>query len=150
MVPVIGQQYQIRRVDNRIVLPEDQAVARASTSDQKNALDGQRGSLTAYAIADRWTIIMTAAEVGSGLNGHCPKLMKLLADLEVEAFVAGHPDRPMPFGPEYAESAQYTYGKKPVVADTLSCTGDDGSACVVLLKALWRLRPGRRKKGDWN
>ena len=42
----------------------------------------------------------TVSEVGSGLNGHGPKLIRLLADPKVRALVVEHRDRLMRFGAE--------------------------------------------------
>jgi hypothetical protein len=46
------------------------------------------------------------SEVGSGLNGHRPKLTKLLADMTVGAIVVEHRERLMRFGFEYVEAAR--------------------------------------------
>jgi len=79
--------------------------ARVSSSDQKNNLDAQLGRLAAYASANGHKVVKTAAEVGSGLNGRRPKLMKLLADPTVKIIIVEHRDRLMRFGTEYVESA---------------------------------------------
>lgn len=91
--------------------------ARMSSSDQKNDLESQLGRLVAYANGQGWTVTRSVAEVGSGLNGHRPKLMKLLADPEVSAVVVEHRDRLMRFGAEYVESALAAQGRKLIVVD---------------------------------
>ena len=91
--------------------------ARVSSSDQKNGLEAQLGRLVVYANSQGWIVSKAVAEVGSGLNGHRPKLMKLLADPEVSAVVVEHRDRLMRFGAEYVESALAAQGRKLIVVD---------------------------------
>ena len=59
----------------------------------------------------------TVTEVGSGLNGHRPKLMKLLADKTIGIVLVEHRDRLMRFGAEYVESALAAEGRQLLVAD---------------------------------
>jgi putative resolvase len=56
--------------------------ARVSSHQQKDQLTAQLGRLLEY-----------VAEIGSGLNGHRPKLMKLLKNKDVSAIVVEHRDR---------------------------------------------------------
>jgi len=63
------------------------------------------------------SISKTVTEIGSGLNGHRPKLMKLLADKSIEAILVEHRDRLMRFGAEYVESALTAEGRRLLVAD---------------------------------
>jgi len=44
-------------------------------------------------------VVKSVSEVGSGLNGHRPKLMKLLADRDVQVIVVEHRDRLARFPP---------------------------------------------------
>ena len=43
-------------------------------------------------------------EIGSGLNGHRSKLMKLLGHTQITTIVVEHKDRLMRFGAEYVEA----------------------------------------------
>jgi len=72
--------------------------ARVSSSDQRKDLEAQLGRLAGYAHSHGLTIVEAVSEVGSGLNGHRPKLMRLLADPKVGALVVEHRDRLMGFG----------------------------------------------------
>jgi Predicted site-specific integrase-resolvase len=72
--------------------------ARVFSSDQKQELEAQLGRLVAYANAQGWVVSRAVTEIGSGLNGHRPKLMKLLADSGVSASVVEHRDRLMRCG----------------------------------------------------
>jgi putative resolvase len=51
------------------------------------------------------TIVQVLSEVGSGLNGRRPKLIKLLANPKIQTIVVEHRDRLMRFGAEYVEAA---------------------------------------------
>ena len=110
----------VREMSSPVPLTHGQNVglyARVSSSDQKNDLDGQLGRLVAYANSQGWTVTRAVTEVGSGVNGHRPKLMKLLSDPEVSAIVVEHRDRLMRFGAEYVESALASQGRKLIVVD---------------------------------
>lgn len=52
----------------------------------------------------------TVTEVGSGLNGHRPKLMQLFADPTIAIVAVEHRDRLMRVGAEYVESALAAQG----------------------------------------
>jgi putative resolvase len=56
-------------------------------------------------------------ELGSGLNGKRPKLLKLLADSSVTRIVVEHRDRLARFGVEYIEAALRSQGRALVVAE---------------------------------
>jgi len=56
------------------------------------------GRLASYAHSHRRTIVEAVSEVGSGRNGHRPKLIRRLADPKVGAVVVEHRDRLMRFG----------------------------------------------------
>ena len=74
--------------------------ARVSSSEQRKDLEAQLGRLVAYAHNHRVTIVEAVSEVGSGLNGRRPKLLKLLANPEIQTIVVEHRDRFMGFGAE--------------------------------------------------
>ena len=98
--------------------------ARVSSSDQKNDLEAQLGRLVAYANRQGWTVVKAVAEVGSGLNGRRPKLMKLLADADIGTIVVEHRDRLMRFGAEYVEAALAAQGRKLIVIDPAEVKDD--------------------------
>ena len=91
--------------------------ARVSSNDQRNDLDRQVARLVAFANLNGWSVSQTITEIGSGLNGHRPKLMKLLADDTIDIIIVEHRDRLMRFGSEYVESALTAKGRKLIVAD---------------------------------
>jgi putative resolvase len=91
--------------------------ARVSSGDQKPDLD-QLGRLTTFATSQGMAVVESVSEVGSGLNGHRPKLMKLLADRDVPVIVVDHRDRLARFGSEYIEATLAASGRKLVEVDT--------------------------------
>ena len=91
--------------------------ARVSSSGQKKDLEGQIGRLVAFANARGLAISRSVFEIGSGLNGRRPKLLKLLADPVAQTIVVEHRDRLMRFGSEYVEAALAAQGRRLVVAD---------------------------------
>jgi Predicted site-specific integrase-resolvase len=118
--------------------------ARVSSSDQKNDLEAQLGRLVAYANAQGWVIAKAVAEIGSGLNGHRPKLMKLLADPCVSAIVVEHRDRLMRFGAEYVESALAAQGRKLIVVDSSEVKDDLVQDMIEVLTSFCARLYGRR------
>jgi putative resolvase len=57
--------------------------ARVSSADQKADLDRQIARLMAYASEQGWAVTRAVSEIGDGLNGHRPKLLRLLSDPKV-------------------------------------------------------------------
>ena len=98
--------------------------ARVSSSDQRSELDGQVARVVLFVTRKGWPVVRTVTEVGSGLNGHRPQLMKVLADPSVAIVAVEHRDRLMRFGAEYVESALAAQGRRLVVVDPGE-TGDD-------------------------
>ena len=58
--------------------------ARVSSADQKKDLDRQIARLVVFANANGWVVAQTITEIGSGLNGHRPKLIKLLTNSNIK------------------------------------------------------------------
>ncbi len=67
--------------------------ARVSSSDQREDLQRQVGRLAAWATAQGLGVTATVSEVGSGLNGSCGKLERLLADPAAGTVVVEHRER---------------------------------------------------------
>ena len=82
-LPVLAEQTKTGTILIREEAYEPNAVAiyaRVSSADQRNDLDRQVSRLVLYANKKGLLIAQTITEIGSGLNGHRPKLMKLLAN----------------------------------------------------------------------
>lgn len=99
--------------------PEDGVAlyARVSGSDQKADLDRQLARLSAFAAQKSWRVIETVREVGSGLNGHCPAMLKLLKNPAVKMIVVEHRERLVRFGFDYLEAALAASGRSIVVVE---------------------------------
>ena len=98
--------------------------ARVSSADQKNDLDRQLVRLTEFAVANKFFLVDTVKEIGSGLNGHRKGMMRLLRNPDVQTIVVEHRDRLMRFGFEYVESALAAQNRKIVVIEPEEMTDD--------------------------
>ena len=77
-----------------------------------------------YAHNHRLTIVEAVSEVGCGWNGRRPKLLKLLANPEIQTIVVEHRDRLMGFGAEYVEAALAAQGRKLMVMESSEVKDD--------------------------
>ena len=69
-------------------------------------------------------VVRTVTEIGSGLNGRRPKLLRLLADPSIGVVAVEHRDRLMRFGAEYVEAALAAQGRRLLVVDPQERTDD--------------------------
>ena len=118
--------------------------ARVSSSDQKSDLDGQIGRLMQYAQSKGWAVSQSITEIGSGLNGHRPKLMKLLADPKVQVIIVEHRDRLMLFGFEYVESSLKAQNRRIVVVNQSEMKDDLVQDMIEVLTSFCARLYGRR------
>lgn len=118
--------------------------ARVSSSDQKNDLEAQMGRLVTFATGQSLTVGAAVSEIGSGLNGRRPKLMKLLADQQYTAVIVEHRDRLMRFGVEYVESALKAQGRKIIVVDESEMKDDLVQDMIEVLTSFCARLYGRR------
>lgn len=118
--------------------------ARVSSSDQKKDLDQQIARLVLFANKNGWSVAHTIAEIGSGLNGHRPKLMKLLTNSNIKIILVEHRDRLMRFGAEYVESALAAQGRKLIVADETELKDDLVQDMIEVLTSFCARLYGRR------
>lgn len=91
--------------------------ARVSSSDQRADLDRQLDRLSRYAAEHGLSVRTLASEGGSAMNGHRPKLLKILADTAVATIVVEHRERLVRFGFEYVEAALAATGRSIVVVE---------------------------------
>jgi hypothetical protein len=89
-----------------------------------------------------YAIHHVVTEIGSGLNGHRRKLMKLLADPKYTTIIVEYRDRLMRFGAEHVGSAltaprQETGGHRSFGAEQRPGGRHDSSAYFVLYETLW-------------
>jgi len=118
--------------------------ARVSSTDQKKDLDKQIARLLLYANKNHWAVTHTITEIGSGLNGHRPKLMKLLTNSAIKIILVEHRDRLMRFGAEYVESALTAQGRKLIVADESELKDDLVQDMIEVLTSFCARLYGRR------
>ena len=90
---------------------------RVSSSDQKNDLTRQLERLRSFASSCGLQNVEIVEEIGSGLNGKRPRLLKVLADQAVRRIIVEHRDRLARFGVEYIESALSAQGREIIVAE---------------------------------
>ena len=118
--------------------------ARVSSSSQKNDLERQIGRLVLFANAQRWVVAETVTEIGSALNGHRPKLKKLLSNSNIKIIVIEHSDRLMRFGIEYVEAALIAQGRRLVVVDPREIKDDLVQDMIEVLTSFCARLYGRR------
>ena len=118
--------------------------ARVSSSDQKSDLDGQIARLVQYANKNELKVKKTITEIGSGLNGRRPKLMKLLSDSSVKIIVVEHRDCLMRFGIEYVESSLRAQGRGILIADEGELKDDLVQDMIEVLTSFYARLYGRR------
>ena len=83
-------------------------------------------------------------EVGSGLNGHRPKLIKLLTNSTFKIILVEHRDRLMQFGAEYVEAALAAQGRRLIVADPAGLKDDLVQDMIEVLTSFCARLYGRR------
>ncbi|MBU2765970.1 IS607 family transposase [Acidithiobacillus ferrivorans] len=118
--------------------------ARVSSHDQKSNLDGQVARCVAFANGRGLSVAETFTEVGSGMNGHRKKLLRLLGDSTVEHIVVEHRDRLMRFGAEYVEAALAARGGKLLVVDESELKDDLVQDMISVLTSFCARLYGRR------
>lgn len=91
--------------------------ARVSSGDQRGDLDRQVARLVTHLTTAGLAPPKVVAEVGSGLNGHRARLLRLLRDATVGTIVVEHRDRLAHFGVEHLEAALSAQGRRLVLVD---------------------------------
>ena len=122
--------------------------ARVSSGDQRGDLERQLGRLADHASRERMTVVQAVSEVGSGLNGHRPKVMRLLADPAVRTIVVEHRDRLARFGSEYIEAALRAGGRRLAVVDETEMKDDLAQDMIAALTSFCARLYGRRAAKD--
>jgi putative resolvase len=118
--------------------------ARVSSADQRADLDGQVARVLSHLGTMQVPVTKTVTEVGSGLDGHRPKLLRLLSDQTVSVIAVEHRDRLMRFGAEYVEAALRASGRQLVVVEPTEATDDLVSDMTEVLTSFCARLYGRR------
>lgn len=118
--------------------------ARVSSSDQKADLDRQIARLAKIAAIGGHAIVETVSEIGSGLNGKRPRLVRLLANPKIGTVIVEHRDRLARFGVEYIEAAMRASGRRVVVVDETEVADDLVRDMIDVLTSFCARLYGRR------
>ncbi|MGE0207380.1 MAG: IS607 family transposase [Candidatus Babeliales bacterium] len=146
-LPVIAEQTKTGTIlikENPTGLNAVAIYARVSSRDQKKDLDQQISRLVQYANAKGLVVAQTITEIDSGLNGHRPKLMRLLKNSNIQIVLVEHRDRLMRFGAEYVESALAAQGRRLIVADASELKDDLVQDMIEVLTSFCARLYGRR------
>lgn len=118
--------------------------ARVSSHDQKKDLDRQIARLLIYANNRGLKVGRTVTEIGSGLNGHRSKLLKLLSDTKIRTIIVEHRDRLMRFGCEYVEASLKANNRQLLIADDKELKDDLVQDMIEVLTSFCARLYGRR------
>jgi predicted site-specific integrase-resolvase len=118
--------------------------ARVSSNDQKNDLERQLQRLRDYASAQGLHIVDEITEIGSGLNGHRKKLIKILSNPMVSIIVVEHRDRLARFGSEYIISTLSASNRCVHIINDTECKDDLVQDMIDVLTSFCARLYGRR------
>ena len=121
---------------------------RVSSSDQRVDLTRQVDRLRAFASGRGLAEVEVVEEIGSGLNGHRRKLIRMLADPAVMTIVVEHRDRLARFGFEYIEAALSAQGRTLIVAEAGEQTLDLVQDFIDVVTSMCARIYGRRAAKD--
>lgn len=98
--------------DTPVVTTERIAIyTRVSSAENKANLETQVDRVASYCAAKGYQVHVIVKEVGSGVNDHRPKFLKLLADPTITKIVVEHKDRATRFGFQYIETLLSPQGR---------------------------------------
>lgn len=98
--------------------------ARVSSGDLKVDLDRQMRRLRDYAAANGLRVMLEVQGIGSGLNGHRKKLLKVLSNPSISTILVEHRDRLARSGSEYIEAALASSSREVEVINDMECKDD--------------------------
>jgi putative resolvase len=148
-LPVPAEQMATGTILVKIEEPQTEkdciVYARVSSNDQKSDLERQIARVVSAVTGQGFTVSKTVTEIGSGLNGHRPKLMRLLRDSSIKIIAIEHKDRLMRFGYEYVESALQSQGRSLIVVDDKELKDDLVEDMIAVLTSFCARLYGRTK-----
>jgi Predicted site-specific integrase-resolvase len=118
--------------------------ARVSSGDQKSDLDRQIARLVLFANEQKLPITQALTEIGSGLNGRRPKLLKMLKDKSINMIIVEHRDRLMRLGCEYVEAALSAQDRRLIVIEQSELKEDLVRDMIEVLTSFCARLYGRR------
>jgi putative resolvase len=120
------------------------AYVRVSSHDQKSDIERQVARITMWGTENGHSIEHVVTEIGSGLNGHRPKLMRLLSDPRYGTVIVEHKDRLMRFGAEYVEATLTAQGRRLLVVDPSELNSDLVEDMIAVLTSFCARLYGKR------
>ena len=99
------------------VAPRAALYAHVSSADQIEDLERQLDRLSRYAAEHGLTVGAMVKEIDPAMDGHRPKLLKILHDPTLGILVVEHRDRLIRFGFESVEAALAATGRKVLVVE---------------------------------
>jgi putative resolvase len=124
--------------------PRAALYARVSSRDQRADLERQLQRLRDYATANGLQVVQELTKVGSGLNDHRKKLLRLLADSTIPIIVVEHKDRLARFGYDYLTTTLKAANRELRVLNTTESTADLGQDMIEVLTSFCARLYGRR------
>lgn len=91
--------------------------SRVSNNEMKDNLKRQEEQLYNFAINNGYNVIDRISQIGSGMNDHRTKLIKLLNRTDFNTLIIEHKDRLIRFGFNYIETLLNKDNKKIIVVD---------------------------------
>lgn len=138
----IGKFWYVRQLDDIQLLTV--LYARVSSHDQRADLDRQKLRLLEHAQRKRMHIDQVVAEVGSGLNGTRPKLLKSLSKPQLGFLLVEHRDRLARFGFEMVDALLRSRGGGVIVLEEREVDDDLVRDMTEVLTSLCARLYGRR------
>ena len=118
--------------------------ARVSSRDQKSDLDRQKLRLLEHAQRERITVDDVVTEIGSGLNGARPKLVRMLERPRLAFVLIEHRERLARFGFEMVDALLRARGGRVIVVDDREVEDDLVRDMTEVLTSLCARLYGRR------
>jgi putative resolvase len=120
------------------------AASTPPSADQRGDLDRQVARLVEHSTGAGMAPTKVVSEVGSGLDGHRTKLLRLLRDQGVGTIVVEHRDHLARFGVGHLEAALAAQGRHLVVVEGAEVTDDLVRDMVEALTSFCARLYGRR------
>jgi predicted site-specific integrase-resolvase len=132
---------------NKLQQPVSVAVyARVSAAEDRPELELQADRLVAYASAKGYQIAQVVKEVGSGVDDHRPRFLRLLADPTIGVIVVEHKECATRFGFRHLETLLAHQGRRIEVVNLAGDGREDlESDLVAIVSSLCAQLYGRRR-----
>lgn len=118
--------------------------ARVSSQDQREDLERQLQRMRDYAAQNGMIVTQEITEIGSGLNGHRKKLLKLLSNPSVSIIIVEHRDHIASFGSEYIAAALEASHRELKIINMEECKDDLVQDLIDVLTSFCARLYGRR------